>query len=215
LEAPDKRIHGQELMLRILAAPIVQVLCIPPVASGNYTFTVTVVNNSGCTTSCAITICVLDVRAGNGKIYLSHINGCNGNNSRCNTVIVSPNAIGAHLHHPCDRLGACTGSQVCALNAKTEGEAEETILEGSEDAEFMIGVYPNPFSDKFRLRISSEETQNLTVKIFDLLGQVIEEKDDVPYNAELYIGNDLSKGVYLLEVTQGDNTQVIRIVKGE
>jgi len=194
-----------------------------PLVTGNYTFTVTITNNYGCVTTCTITICVLDITDGgiaSGKVFMAHYpNGtlpC-GPGSMCNTLSISVNAIPAHLAHTCDHLGKCSGSgqQICAPVAKTDEDADaDRIIEGG-NAEFNVRVHPNPFSSQFHLSVSSSSEDNLEIKIFDVLGQMIENRTGIAFETDITLGSKLSKGVYLVEVTQGSKTQVLRIVKAE
>jgi hypothetical protein len=188
-----------------------------PTVAGNYTFTVTVTNNYGCVTTCSITICVLNVGGSGGRIYVAHVVSGNGNQGTgCNTLLVAASAIPAHLAHG-DYLGYCagTGPQICAPSAKSDEEATapERILE--EGGEFNVKVFPNPFSDKFHLSITSSNTESLEIKIFDVLGQLIEGRKDIAFESDVTFGTNLSKGIYLVEVTQGEKTQVIRVIKSE
>ena len=83
------------------------------------------------------------------------------------------------------------------------------------DGDFNVRVYPNPFSDQFRLSVSSSSDDNLEIRVFDVLGQLIENRRGVAFVTDISFGSKLARGVYLVEVTQGEKTQVIRVVKSE
>ncbi len=192
-----------------------------PLVQGNYTFTVTITNNYGCVTTCSITICVLNVMDGtSGKVRMAHYPSgalpC-APSSACNNLSIAVSAIPAHLAHTCDHLGFCngTGTQICSPTAKTDGEDESMEGAIAQDGEFGVKVYPNPFSDKFHLSVSSTSEDNLEIRIFDVLGQLIENRRGVAFATDITFGSTLSKGVYLVEVSQGEKMQTIRIVKSE
>ncbi len=200
-----------------------------PLATGNYTFTVTITNNYGCVTTCSITICVLDVRApgGGNKVYMSHYPSgsqpCPQTNQQgsggCNNLTIATSAVPAHLAHVCDHLGLCTGSgtQICGGPAAKDDESadEPMIQSGDDESGFIVRVQPNPFSNQFRMTVISDSDNNLEVRIFDVLGQLIQSKNSMPFDNTITLGSNLAKGVYLMEVTQGENTRVLRIIKSE
>ncbi len=191
-----------------------------PLVQGNYTFTVTITNNYGCVTTCSITICVLNVMDGtSGKVLMAHYPSgalpC-APGSACNNLSIAVSAIPAHLAHTCDHLGFCTGSgtQICAPSAKTDDEEADRAIE-EITGDFNVRVHPNPFADQFHLTISSGSEDNLEIRIFDVLGQLIENRKGVAFATDITFGSTLSKGVYLVEVSQGEKMQTIRIVKSE
>ncbi len=188
-----------------------------PLTTGNYTFTVTITNEFGCVSSCSITICVLDVRSANGKVYLSHYPSgslpCPAS-QMCNTLSIASSAVPAHLAHTCDHLGACTGTQICGGPVAKDG-GEEFFTETENEDGFGVRVFPNPFAGQFNLKITTESNENVEVKIFDVLGHLMEQIKGVSPFDNIYLGNDLSKGVYLIEVIQGEQVGAVRVVKSE
>ena len=76
-------------------------------------------------------------------------------------------------------------------------------------------VYPNPSSDQFTLRILTNESDNCMLIIHDLTGRVVERRDDISPGESVEFGKKLSSGVYLVEVIQGEERKVLRVVKSE
>lgn len=73
------------------------------------TYTVTVTDGRGCTSSADITVNVIDVSCGNNgnKVLLCHYPNGNPNNPQ--NICISPNAVPAHLgNHGLDHLGPCS-----------------------------------------------------------------------------------------------------------
>jgi hypothetical protein len=191
-----------------------------PNAQSNYTFTVTVTNANGCSTTCNITICVLDIRvpvaggcgndddrrSGSDKVYVCHIPPGNHNNPQ--TISISVNAVPAHVPlHGGDHLGRC--DQQCGSNKMEDDDVAE-LVEGDN---FDMLLYPNPFHDQFHLRIESESEEKLEIRMFTATGQLISEQKDVAPNDDLLFGFNLAAGIYFVEVKQGDHKKVVRVSK--
>ena len=70
-----------------------------------------------------------------------------------------------------------------------------------------LDVYPNPSRDIFNVSFTSEEAQNLDVRVINVVGEVVYTE-----NLEQFVGEytkqvDLAtytKGVYFLEITTND-----------
>ena len=78
-----------------------------PTSPGSYSFTVTVTNESGSSSTCSIRICVRDIRVqgNNDKVYVCHSTARPGGTE---TLSMSVNAVPAHVPgHPGDHLGRC------------------------------------------------------------------------------------------------------------
>ncbi|MBW7912550.1 MAG: HYR domain-containing protein [Taibaiella sp.] len=189
-----------------------------PTAAGNYTYTVTVTNSNGCSTTCTVSFCVLDARAKdnkgnyNGKVYLCHVPPGNPNNPQ--TLSISANAVPSHLgQHSGDRLGKCDMS--CNSSAKGGRSSEEGNEEGHEHsieelvAEKGITVYPNPNNGLFTLNLpSAEEAQIL---ISNVSGQVV-YRNNVSGTQKVSIDlSNKAQGIYVIQVVSGANTYHTRV----
>ena len=67
-----------------------------------------------------------------------------------------------------------------------------------------LNVYPNPSRDIFNLRFTSEDVQNLDVRIINVIGEVVYTENLQQFVGEYTKQVDLStytKGVYFLEIT--------------
>ena len=189
-----------------------------PTAAGNYTYTVTVTNSNGCSTTCTVSFCVLDARAKdnkgnyNGKVYLCHVPP--GNNSNPQTLSISANAVPSHLgQHSGDRLGTCDVS--CGSSAKPGRGNNEGSEEGHEHsmeelvAENGIKVYPNPNNGMFTLNLPT--TEEAQILISNVSGQVV-YRNAVSGTQKVSI--DLSnnaQGIYMIQVVSGANTYHTRV----
>lgn len=79
-------------------------------------------------------------------------------------------------------------------------------------------AYPNPFSDGFTLQLELEKAQEVSVRLFNPMGQIVKSMaalelgagvHSVPVNPEGHI----SSGVYLLQVQLEEGDVVLRMVK--
>ena len=125
---------------------------------------------------------------------------------------MNSNSVANYLRcHPNDRLGGC--NQSCG-SSKMDENGDETIV-GNSDI-FNVKLYPNPFADQFKLNVeASDETRDIQVRIFEVLGQLIQDKTTIGLQTDVTFGSNLQKGVYLVEVSQGDKIQVLRVIKSE
>jgi len=166
-------------------------IVVSPTSTTVYTATITDAN--GCTSTCSITIEVIDIRCGNNndKVTLCH----NGN-----TICVSPNAVAAHLaNHPGDNLGACAN--------KTDLASEESL-----------NVYPNPSTGLVNLEFEINQDSDVTIEILNMNGQLI-YAEKISEKAGHYVHNiDLSSftnGVYMLRVLNNGIIENKRIMIGK
>jgi hypothetical protein len=176
-----------------------------PTTPGTYEFTVTIANENGCTSTCIVTICVMNVQApGNNKVYVCHIAG-NGN---ANTLSISPNAVAAHIGgHPSDRLGICF--QFPCVNARM-ADKEEEIMELSN-----MSVYPNPSNGKFSVQLHGISGVTADLTIIDANGILVEKNSIEITDHEQSLELDLSEkaaGLYLIRLVTEEDVYTNRIV---
>uniref|UniRef100_UPI004048FBBB T9SS type A sorting domain-containing protein n=1 Tax=Flavobacterium sp. TaxID=239 RepID=UPI004048FBBB len=97
----------------------------------------------------------------------------------------------------------------CNLNTGFVGEAPKLqLLDGSQA--FDIKAYPNPFVSQIILSLSNENTQS-DIMVYDMTGKLIQQVSTEQTSLE--IGNNWSKGIYLVQIVQSQETKNIRIVK--
>jgi hypothetical protein len=72
---------------------------------------------------------------------------------------------------------------------------------------------PNPFSDYFTLITTSESDIPITVLIVDAAGRVLEKRRNVSTNSSLRIGARYRSGTYFVEVMQGKEKVVLKLIK--
>ena len=97
-----------------------------------------------------------------------------------------------------------------------------TIAHGSDEVipafgfEVIQNVYPNPSSTgKFFVELSgSAQQQASTIKVLSLIGKEVYRQELIPSGFDNRVQIDISrlpKGIYILEVSQGEQTQTRRL----
>ncbi|MCB6088722.1 T9SS type A sorting domain-containing protein [Flavobacterium psychrophilum] len=102
-------------------------------------------------------------------------------------------------------------------NTKPNGAitTPSSLANATFDNAELLGVYPNPFANEVTISTSEMSGKNVTLSIYNLLGQEVYNKT-VTNSADsiLLTTNNLDKGVYILKVTV-DNEKFIskKIIK--
>ena len=105
----------------------------------------------------------------------------------------------------------------CTVNGQRSGQPA-VITQRSPDnnlseEKLVINVMPNPSSKYFNLVMKSNNSNQVQVKITNIFGQVLEKYKNVASNTTLRVGQELSGGTYFVEITQGDEKKILKIIK--
>jgi hypothetical protein len=76
---------------------------------------------------------------------------------------------------------------------------------------FFAEAYPNPFNNGFALHLIIAPDEVVIVNIYDVTGRIIETYSNV--NEQTQIGAKLAAGTYAADVIQGENHQMLHLVK--
>lgn len=80
-----------------------------------------------------------------------------------------------------------------------------------------IKVYPNPVNDYGNVSFNLEQTENVSVQIFNLSGQMVQEINrtnmSAGANTMQFDANDLPKGAYIIRLTAGDMIETSKFIK--
>ena len=115
--------------------------------------------------------------------------------------------------------GSHLSSWTNPLNARQAGSGDfgkamkDLDSQNNLNEKFTIAAFPNPFQNYFTLNTKSSSMKPLTVVITDITGKVVDRKLNMPANQRLQLGNQLSAGVYFLEVIQEEKRERLKFLK--
>ncbi len=85
----------------------------------------------------------------------------------------------------------------------------------STDANSFDAItYPNPYENYFHIQLSSSSDEQVAIKVYDVLGKVVEDHAVQPSDLEtLQLGKDLSNGEYSVVIMQAGDVVRKRLVR--
>jgi trimeric autotransporter adhesin len=102
--------------------------------------------------------------------------------------------------------------QPCTISLSTISTSK--LNDATQEKELDIVAYPNPYTDSFSLKLDSKSEENITIKVYDVLGKLIENKTvDSSSIEELRIGSNYLTGIYNLIISQGEIVKTLRVIK--
>ena len=169
-----------------------------PIGTTTNTFEAT--DACGNTISCSFTVTVSNPYCDNNpnaqKVYVCH---------KGKTNCISVNALQAHMAQGA-YLGPCSTSMTTkAAVTVEENRIEENALE--------VKVSPNPSATDFRMTVLGNSYERISIMVKDGAGRSVLSVTGVQVNSPLRIGSNLKTGIYFVEVMQGANRQVVKLVK--
>jgi hypothetical protein len=75
-----------------------------------------------------------------------------------------------------------------------------------------VKVYPNPTTSNFNVQVNSGNGEEVKLKVMDAQGRAIRTLTIAPYQT-VNLGADLKAGAYLVEIRQGKEVRVERLIK--
>ena len=166
---------------------------VSPMVIKTYLYTISDAN--GCTKISSFTVKVVDVRCKKTKVLVCH----NGN-----TLCINVNQVPVHLAHPGDKLGTCT------TRLESPDPNELTL---SEADPLFVTISPNPTANNFRIYVESESVEPIMIRITDISGRVYATLTKIPDGSEITAGDNLNDGIYFVEIIQGKNRKIVKLIK--
>jgi len=74
-------------------------------------------------------------------------------------------------------------------------------------------VYPNPSNSAFNFRLNTTSDELVTIQIFDMMGKLIQKNKSLSPSDIMTIGDNLSAGVYIAVITQGECRKTVKLSK--
>ncbi|UOQ97325.1 T9SS type A sorting domain-containing protein [Hymenobacter sp. 5317J-9] len=173
-----------------------------PRSAGQYVYTVTATNASGCTASASVTLNVVEARCGNNdnnpKVLVCH----NGHE-----ICISPNAVPAHIgpgstHN--DLLGSC--------NTNAGGSIPAPVL-----PDVVLTAFPNPVASTTTVNFQAPVSGVASVRVFNQMGVQVATLFEGPAvgGREYQLEVDASRwpaGLYLCQYVGGGQTSTQRLM---
>lgn len=113
-----------------------------------------------------------------------------------------------------DITEVCSSARV-AVTATVQS-AEECGLGVTPITDLLAKVvaYPNPYSNTFKLAIQTNITADVDVKVYDMLGRILEHKvTSFDKIAQMELGSGYPSGVYNIVVIQENTTNALHVIK--
>ncbi len=121
---------------------------------------------------------------------------------------------------PITPVGSGSTITITGGNVSTSASFAPTAKEIALDVEeinvpekLQARAFPNPTSNYFSLVLQSRRTEQVNLRVVDLVGRVVEAKRGIAANSTLRIGDNYRPGIYFVEVTQGKEKVVMKLVK--
>ena len=105
---------------------------------------------------------------------------------------------------PVMTLARVPGQGITANNMKEEKNHTDKLT--------MIAL-PNPSRNYFTLKIQSNSKELFQLRVLDVSGRIVETRNGMVANTTFHIGNNFQAGIYLVEVTQGKQRQILKLIK--
>ena len=103
--------------------------------------------------------------------------------------------------------------QVSGVSA-TSPRGIDVSAPATEPVVFTVEATPNPSPDRFTIVVrSSNETDVVSIKVFDATGRLIETRRSVNLNETFQMGERYRPGTYLMEVVQGREKKTVKLIK--
>ena len=78
---------------------------------------------------------------------------------------------------------------------------------------FVVSVYPNPTPGDFNVRVISNSNEPIFVKIMNVNGNVIQASTTYTKSGLMTLAGKYRGGTYFVEVSQGNNKQVVKLIR--
>jgi hypothetical protein len=187
----------------------------------NATFTTTVTDAVGNTATSTVTVIAQDVRCFAGRSDIQKVTLCHRTLSLTNpyvTICIDEAAVAAHLKNhcelpQCDYTGTCSDiRRLTTFTRKGTHEDANALKEKSVNS-LDVKASPNPSAGYFILKNQSVSAVHLQLKVLDMLGRVVETKSNIEANSTITLGSKYRPGTYLVEVIQGAEKRMLRLLK--
>src|SRR5207342_1458105 len=85
--------------------------------------------------------------------------------------------------------------------------------EKSHTDKLSLIALPNPSRNYFTLKIQSSSKEVFQLRVLDVSGRIVEKRNGMAANTTFHIGSNFQPGIYLVEITQGKQQQILKLIK--
>jgi hypothetical protein len=174
-------------------------------------FTICVIDANGCNYTRQDSIYAEDDRCFAGKSPVQKVQLCHRTGSAsnpCVTLCVDSSAVAEHLAHG-DALGACPKNG-CGNSYYNQSP----VLAQTLGDKLQVKIMPNP-TDRgipFNLTTKGGNNQEVEIRVLSTLGQVVYGTKGAS-NETYRFGSQFMSGIYFVEVIQGKDIQIFKVMK--
>ena len=101
------------------------------------------------------------------------------------------------------------GGEIITVPAIVENPME---IIGKEE-ELLIRAMPNPSYSYFKVQITGNTKDRLSVTVTNLSGQIMDRFDGALRTGQLQFGQKYASGIYFVKILEGNKTKVIKLIK--
>lgn len=78
--------------------------------------------------------------------------------------------------------------------------------------DLKVGIKTNPGNRDVELNFQTMSSEKISIRILDSKGRLLLSQSDIPANSAYTVGRNLGKGVYVVEIRQGTQRKVIKLL---
>jgi hypothetical protein len=79
---------------------------------------------------------------------------------------------------------------------------------------FKVSAYPNPYTESFKLDVTTTDATTVSVKVYDMTGKLVDDKMmEVSEITTTELGQNYPTGVYNVIVTQATEVKTLKLIK--
>jgi len=96
---------------------------------------------------------------------------------------------------------------------KSNAANRSIIIDEGNIQNLIVNATPNPSQNYFTVLSKSNSDKPINLRATDVLGRLVETRLNIAANGKLQIGSNYGQGIYFVEVVQGTQRQLIKLVK--
>ncbi len=94
-----------------------------------------------------------------------------------------------------------------------KGKMPSLSFESIQDDRLKIAAMPNPSRSTFKVTINGTNKSPVQLRVTDIFGRVVEHYEKINSNTTVEIGHRLNGGTYFVEVIQGEQRKIVKLIK--